>query len=231
MSIVNVGPETSHHSTCTAPAASSRGTKHQDSLREEVGGAPRNPLLGERCRRAKPGLHSSAEARSLWRGRRAGRRWRPGCRRKQPQVGFNRRIEIPPSAIPSNNIEACRLECRATSGTTSPTRDARREASRRAFPPLDSIRRRTRANQDYRSSPSTGVHVHLHVHVRCAWSFAQLWRSNLLELPECLALNAILTLVRAAAEDCWVADGPICGHVGELGARPDYTGVPRHSSV
>ena len=36
------------------------------------------------------------------------------------------------AVIPSNNIEACHLECRVTSGTTSPTRDTRREASRRA---------------------------------------------------------------------------------------------------
>ena len=94
-------------------------------------GSPRNPLLSERCRRAKPGLHSSAEARSLWDGKRAGRRWRPCCR-ESSKGRFNRRIEIPPSAIPSNNIEACHLKCRATSGTTSPTRDTRREASRRA---------------------------------------------------------------------------------------------------
>ena len=73
--------------------------------------------------------------RSLWDGRRAAADGGPGCRlaaEESSKGRFNRRIEIPPSAIPSNNIEACRLECRATSGTTSPTRDTRREASRRA---------------------------------------------------------------------------------------------------
>jgi len=63
-------------------------------------------------------------------------RQRPGCREKAGGKQAADSTVIPPSAISGVTMipHAALLEGRATSGATSPTRDTRREASRRASP-------------------------------------------------------------------------------------------------
>ena len=63
-------------------------------------------------------------------------RQRPGCREKAGGKQAADSTVIPPSAISGVTTipHAALLEGRATSGATSPTRDTRREASRRASP-------------------------------------------------------------------------------------------------